>query len=366
MINAFFLLFLFFWITPLHAQEIRTPTQTNGTAPWVTSTLETQFLELGKSQPKYLELLDEAVKKNKSKDRHDFFSQIKKCLLPGFEGGRVKTSLEQPYEMISRDLAGPDESDPDFKKYYTKRLSSQLAYLSTSEPESVFWDIQPDAVLVHQTINTAEICLREKNNQEEALDYLIHELVHFAKSKPATEVENMLNYADFNDYCTKTSMNVGDEVDAYIFEYEYKLKKEKPTLFNQYPKLSKLFSADGQFIGSKKELSDFIIVDLNYRSLRYKAEYHSKITNQISFEKDLIKLAESILTHRKDFLSQINSSADKRIKAINYIYPKYKKESQEIDDLLSKTKKSIQRLESELKIRNETIQKLETKLSILY
>jgi hypothetical protein len=287
-------------------------------------------------------------------------AQIHTCTNSGFEAGRVNQEIEQRYYLISRDIDEPSEVEAELKKFYTARVASQAGADAANEQ---IWIFAPDSITVKVTGKKSEICLKSPLATEDALFYLAHEFVHYARSDRANEIKDSLSYKDYNDYAWQTVLSAGDEVDAYKMEYGLRIQRLTKRSLSNYPELMVIFNDQGVLTGTREALAHFILTTLQYTERRFHGEYKTLVNAQTQVEEQRLKLAEDVLKNRLEQAAYYQDFLEGRNKVVGAVWGKYKAETERAQKLLEKTLSSKERLKKEVVDRRDRLVKYHSQSS---
>ena len=313
---------------------------TNGTPlePVYQVDLERKFLQTAASDQQLSELKQRAFKRASVTTFRDFSKLIRLCAFDGAQAARVVDSTQERVWYMERELNEPAGLDrAGLRTYYTKRLASEKSVQEISPKIPIVWEFGLDVIMAVARESDRKICVQPGIAANEAVEYLAHELVHFADSVGG-ESSDVLRYPSARAYALKVVLEPGDEVDAYRFQYALRRRLRGR---DSVPHTMDL--------RSREEFARYIVDEMGYLNSRFVPQRKqlvrsllSALVNRLAFSRELLQLRRTQAAEHTAFVAT-------RSRALDFAWPKHREITLQARGYARTESESVERLTAEIR-----------------
>jgi len=190
--------------------------------------------------------------------------------------------------------------------FYQSRIEQDRADdgISPDAPEQVKYF--RDLVLIKLMTHYPGICLRANLSVDDAVSTLYHEMVHYIASDWSLWPK-IGQYSGESDYELQQILRQGDEVDAYLSQWSYEIRKKGKSVLS--PLLQPYFDDAGEFIPRDAQGADnrdaiaklilggkIFLGGEGYHGLRFVAEYANELRNEQNSQSILLNVLQQVAT----------------------------------------------------------------------
>ncbi len=258
------------------------------------SDAQPDWLELASQDVQSRALLEKALGKLGLHSFDELVNYVTVCddtKIPATRRGQT----EQKWQTITENATESDlRSGKAPADYFRDRIEADRIKFNGLAIRMV--EVHPDYVRARFWVEPS-ICLREGMSMIEQYETFIHELTHLVETDQLAE-DDLLAYADLDDYALKTVLSPGSEVDAFIAGTSAQLRlvhslTDIPVPFRIF------FDEDGKFTGDRTAFAKVILAPrpagMGYRDNTYRKQYQLRLEKtrelEIKTRERVVKLA---------------------------------------------------------------------------
>jgi len=301
--------------------------------------LETQ-LEQAKSQdPELAKLLAEAVRQSGKPNVHEFLTILDWCADSRDHAGLTQSQLSQVFYYFNRELEEPsDLNSEQLQAYYLPKIEKNLP--ANENTKLLHWAFRPDFYVLTKFENKRSICLRKGMPSDLLLEFLVHEMVHYARVPAELSTFETQLELDPLAYSRRMILQPGDEADAYLFQYSFVVRHDGKKRLAAPIGVARFWDEKGLFWGRREDLVLPILEDLGYFKKRFRDEYERVLARQVQTKAQVLNFARQLLKARQSEVTEFADTLAKRSVFLNWVWPAYKKQTQSLEALIAKNEKS--------------------------
>ena len=313
--------------------------------PQFLGSLEVMMAKANATDSEFHTLLNEAMTRAQTTSIREFLSAVSWCPPSRDHAGITQTKTSQALFLFNRDLEEPQDQSPrSLKAFYLAQVRENLP--KDIPAKDLQWDFEPDMVVTSRFESQREICLRQGTPVNDALEFMAHELVHYARTPDVHVWPSVERYKTALDYARDMILQPGDEVDAYLFQFSYVIRTKGLAELRAPAGVGRAFNEKGVFLGRRQDLVSPILEDLGYYKIRLRPEFEKALQTQLQSIVQRLNFARQLATQRQTQIASFQEQLQTRSKVLNFLWPSYRSDTDRLNNLLASARLSSDRLET--------------------